>query len=131
MPFIDPFEKIPAFVITKRLGLPNKCGWAICGWSQCGDIDDCSGVYQQRRPRKGNGLAAPIVFGSQKNFFQKPAWPPQPASVARDAQQAKFKTALGMWQALTNEQKKAYNTSAIRRSKRGYDVFMSKTLKSL
>lgn len=131
MPFVGYPQQILGLKIRKRLGRPNKCGWAICGWAQCGDTNDFSGVYQQRRPRKGNGLAGLIIFGKQKNFVQKPAWPSQPASAARDAQQAKFKTALLAWQALTNEQKKFYNTYASRISRRGYDYFMSKTLKSL
>lgn len=131
MPFIGPFEKIPAFTITKRLGLPNKCGWAICGWSQCGDIDDYSGVYQQRRNRQWNGVDGFIIGKVPKNFFMKPAWPSQPPSEARDAQQAKFSTALLMWQALTNEEKQVYNAIADKYSKRGYDIFMSRTLKSL
>jgi len=103
----------------------------MCGWSQCGDIGELNGVYQQRRHRKWDGIGGFIIAQKQNNFFQKPAWPAQPPSEARDAQQAKFKTALEMWQALTIEQKKYYNTIANRRSKRGYDYFMSKTLKSL
>lgn len=131
MPFIDHFEQIPALKIQKRLGKPNQCGWAICGWSQCGDINRYSGVYQQRRHRNFNSATQQWEHGKPLNFFQKPAWPDQPASAARDAQQAKFVTALGMWQALTSEEKKYYNTIAIRRSQRGYDYFMKKTLKSL
>lgn len=131
MPFIKSFEKIPALIIRKRLGLPNMCGWSIPGWSQCGDDNNYTGVYQQRRPRHFNSVTGKWEFGRQKNFWQMPAWPIQPASVARDAQQAKFVTALEMWQALTSEQKVAYNTIASRRGRRGYDYFMSKTLKSL
>lgn len=131
MPFITPYEKIPAFKITKRLGRPNQCGWAICGWSQCGDVNDCSGVYQQRVRRLDFWTPGYTPAGKKDNFIMKPAWPSQPPSEARDAQQAKFSTALSMWQALTNEQKQAYNLIATRRSRRGYDYFMSKTLKSL
>jgi hypothetical protein len=131
MPFITSFEKIPAFKITKRLGKPNGFGWIIFGWSQFGDNNRFSGVYQGRRRRRWNGVGGFDMISSPKNFFQKPAWPTQPPSVARDAQQAKFKTALEMWQALTNEQKKEYNRLANGAQRRGYDYFMSKTLKSL
>lgn len=131
MPFVGAFENQLNITIRKRLGLPNKCGWAVPGWSQCGDDNDFTGTYQQRRPRKGNGLLGPVIFGRQKNFVQKPYWPIQPASALRDAQQEKFKTALLAWQALTIEQKNVINTNATRRSKRGYDLFMSQTLKSL
>lgn len=131
MPFINWLEKIPAFTIRKRLGKPNQFGWIVFGWSEFGDPCEYSGVYQQRRHRKWNGAGGFIISQQQLNFFQKPAWPVQPASTARDAQQAKFVTALGMWQDLTTAQKKYYNKIASRKSKRGYDYFMSITLKSL
>jgi hypothetical protein len=131
MPFITAFEKIPAFKITKQLGLPNMCGWAIPGWSECGDDNNYSGVYQARRRRIGNNENWRIGDPKPLNFFMRPYWPTQPPSALRDAQQDKFKTALLMWQALTSEQKMFYNRIATRRSKRGYDLFMSQTLKSL
>jgi len=131
MPFISSWDRLPAIIIRKRLGKPNLCGWAICGWSECGDNNPWSGVYQQRRNRQWDGVGGFVISQKQRNFIQKPAWPSQPPSEARDAQQAKFKTALEMWQALTPEEKKAYNSIAIKKSRRGYDYFMSKTLKSL
>lgn len=131
MPYVDWPQKAMGFTIRKRLGTPNMFGWIIPSWSEYGDDNEYSAVYQQRRPRQGNGLDGPIQFGSQKNFMQRPAWPIQPPSAARDAQQAKFSTAISMWQALTDEEKAVYNTIASRRSKRGFDYFMSKTLKSL
>lgn len=131
MPFIGVCEKIPAETIRKRLGKPNLFGWIIFGWSEFGDDNPVSGVYQQRRNRKWDGVGGFIIGKVQKNFFQKPAWPVQPPSAARDAQQEKFRTALSAWQALTNEQKLLYNQIARKKQKRGYDYFMSKTLKSL
>lgn len=131
MPFIGSFEKIPAHKITKRLGKPNLCGWSICGWSVCGDSNPDSGVYQQRRNRRWNGVGGFIVSEHPRNFIQRPAWPIQPPSEARDVQQAKFKVALQMWQSLTPEQKLYYNAIANKLSRRGYDYFMSITLKSL
>lgn len=130
MPFVGAWEYLPAIKITKRLGKPNQFGWIRFGWSEFGDNNPWAGCYQQRRHRKWDGAGGFIIGGSQKNFIMKPAWPVQPASVARDAQQAKFVTALQMWQALTSEQKKVYNTIATKISRRGYDYFMSKTLKS-
>ena len=131
MPFVEFPQRILGFQIKKRLGKPNMCGWSIPGWSECGDDNNFSGVYQARQNRVWNGDGTFTLFGKRKCFQMRPAWPVQPPSVARDAQQAKFKTALLAWQALTDEQKKAYNTIATRRSKRGYDLFMTKTLKSL
>jgi hypothetical protein len=131
MPFVEVGQLTPASVVRKRLGKPNFFGWIRFGWSEFGDDNYASGVYQQRRNRRWNGVDGFISAKHPRNFIMKPAWPVQPASVARDAQQAKFTTALGMWQALTTEQKKYYNTIANRLSRRGYDYFMSKTLKSL
>ena len=131
MPFVDAWGAFPCFKISKRLGLPNMCGWAIPGWSQCGDDQAWSGVYQQRRNRKWNGIGGFISEQHPRNFLMCPAWPSQPPSEARDAQQDKFKTALQMWQALTADEKLSYHRIANRKSRRGYDYFMSLTLKSL
>lgn len=131
MPFITPWDKIPAATIRKRLGKPNGFGWIIPGWSEFGDSCQYSGVYQQRHHRKWDGNGGFIITSAPINFFQKPAWPIQPPSVLRNAQQEKFKTALSMWQSLTDEQKAVYNTIGTKRSKRCYDLFMHKTLKSL
>jgi len=130
MPFVEVGELIPADTIRKRLGKPNYFGWICFGWSEFGDDSYCSGVYQQRRKRKWNGVDGFIISQRQRNFIMKPAWPVQPPSALRDAQQLKFKNALLAWQALTDEEQKSYNTIASRRSRRGYDYFMSKTLKS-
>lgn len=131
MPFVEYPQQILGFKIKKRLGLPNMFGWIIFGWSQFGDDNIFNGVYQQRRNRKWDGVGGFIIGKKPKNFMQCPAWPVQPPSEARDAQQAKFKNALLAWQALTESEKRVYNTYASKLSRRGYDYFMSKTLKSL
>jgi len=131
MPFLEYPQASIAMKIRKRLGKPNMYGWMMYGWSEYGDDNEFSGVYQSRKHRRYNGDGTFTLYGRNKNFVMKPAWPSQPPSAARDAQQAKFVQALEMWQSLTEAQKKAYNTIATKRSKRGYDLFMSQTLKSL
>lgn len=131
MPFIEVGQGVPADTIRKRLGKPNFFGWIRFGWSEFGENSEYNGLYQQRRNRRWNGVDGFISSSRQRNFMMKPYWPVQPPSEARDAQHAKFKTALLAWQALTIEQKKYYNTIASKLSRRGYDYFMSKTLKSL
>lgn len=131
MPFVEYPQQALGFTIKKRLGKPNMFGWIIPGWSEFGDDNIFAGVYQQRRNRVGNGKNKPVQFGSQKNFMQLPAWPPYVLTTRRVTQQEKLKTALLMWQNLTEEEKSVYNKTATRRSKRGFDLFMSKTLKSL
>lgn len=130
MPFVEYPQAQIGFKIKGRIGRPAGCGHAMCGWSVCGDTIDWSGLYQQRRNRSFNSLTEKWEFGKARNFVMRPYWPVQPASVAREAQQDRFKTALSAWQALTDEQKAGYNEVASRRSKRGYDYFMSKYLKS-
>lgn len=129
MPFLENKKKIIAMKITKRLGLPNMCGWSICGWSQCGDENEFCGVYQQRRRRKGNGKNEPVKFGSIENFVMLPAWPVQPPSELRDFRQGLFVSVLESWQALTQAEKIVYNKIAEKYNKRGYDYYMSKTIK--
>lgn len=130
MPFVEVGQYIPADTLRKRMGKPNMFGWIMFGWSEFGDNNYASGVYQQRRNRHWDGGTHFISDKHPRNFIMKPAWPVQPPSEARDAQQVKFKTALLAWQALTISEKKVYNTIASRISRRGYDYFMSKTLKS-
>lgn len=128
MPFVEYPQRAIGFTIKKRLGKPNMFGWIIPGWSEFGDDNIFTGVYQTRRRRKGNGISAPIIFGKPTNFMQRPAWPSQPPSEARTAQQTKFKNALISWQNLTQEQKDFWNTKADKQRKRGYDYYMRRVL---
>lgn len=131
MPFIDCFDKIPAFTIKRRLGYPRQCGWSMCGWSKCGDLNEFSGVYQTRRNRKWNGIGGFIIAKKQRNFFQKPAWPTNTITPRRTEVRTNFASAVFAWQSLTDEQKKAYNAIGMKKSKRGYEVFLSQFLKSI
>ena len=130
MPFVEYPQKILGIKIRKRLGKPCMCGHIIPGWSEMGDDNEFSAQYAQRRPRKGNGLLAPPVYGPQKNFSMRPYWPSQPPSEARNSQQEKFRQAVHSWQALTSEQKNVYNKIAIKQGRRGYNYFISITIKS-
>lgn len=131
MPFVVYPQQILGMKIKGRLGKPNNYGWSMYGWSEYGDDNIFSAAYQSRRNRKGDWDVEGITFGKIRNFLMRPTWPVDTPSEARTVQRAKFSTALLMWQALTAEQKAYYNTYATRISKRGYDYFMSKTLKSL
>lgn len=117
-------------VVRKRIGRPMLCGWAWCGWSQCGEEIELAGVYQMRISRKGIKTGEPVV-GPKRICFMAPTWPIQPASALRDAQQAKFITAFGMWQDLTDEEKAWYREIALKKRRKGFNYFMSITLKSL
>ena len=131
MPFVDWPQQAMGFTIKKRLGLPNEFGWIIPGWSEFGDDNIYSGVYQTRRCRKGTIVGVEIKQGRPKNFWQRPAWPVQPPSEARDQQQLNFFYALQSWQALTTEQKNDINEFAKRQGKRGFDLYMSRKIKSI
>lgn len=131
MPFVKWPQQALGFKIRKRLGKPNMFGWLIPGWSDYGDDNIFSGVYQQRRSRTWNGAGGFIIGKKPNNFWQCPAWPKNTITTYKINAQNNFKTALLAWQNLTDEEKDVYNKLATKRSKRGYDVFMSKTLKSL
>ena len=130
-PSVEFSRQFVNLTIRKRLGLPNKCGWAVPGWSQCGDDNDFTGVYQARKKRIGNWHNWRIGDPKPLTFVMKPTWPTPVYCAANEARRAKLKTALSMWQALTNAEKNVYNDIASRISKRGYDYFMHKTFKSL
>jgi hypothetical protein len=130
MPFVEKKQAVIGFRIQKRIGRPMLCGWAWCGWSQCGEEIEWCGVYQQRRPRIGNGIAGPIIFGKQKNFFQAPTWPVNTITEASTAWRLTFAEAVEAWQSLTLEQKQLYNIKAIKKNRHGYNYFISEYLKS-
>jgi len=123
-------EKTIGTVVRGKLGRPMDCGWAMCGWSECGESIEVSGTYQMRRVRKkvhkfGNGK-----FGKPKICKMMPTWPVNTITVPRTIVRGNFATAISMWQALTIEEKQAYNITAAKRRRRGFDYFMSLTLKS-
>lgn len=130
MPFVTGKQAVIGFKIQRRIGRPMLCGYAWCGWSQCGEEIEWCGVYQQRRPRIGNGLAGPIIFGKQKNFFQAPTWPVNTITEARTAVRATFADAVSAWQNLTEQQKTYYNEISIKKGRHGYNYFISQYLKS-
>lgn len=130
MPFVNVGHYIPADTIRKRMGLPNGFGWIMFGWSQFGDDNYWQGVYQQRRNRRYDGFGHFVPTSGPRNFIMKPTWPVQPASSLRDAQQLKFRNAVTAWQSLTLDQKKVYNTIATKKSRQGYQYFLSLQLKS-
>jgi len=131
MGFITTWEKIPCFKIRKRVGPPVQCGWAMCGWSQCGDSDENWGVYQQRYRRLDFWTAGYNPKGKKENFFMKPAWPDNPQLENQQIWRGTFADAIAAWQALTSQQKREYNIIAIRRSRTGYNYFISQYLKSV
>lgn len=124
-------QKALGFTIKNKLGLPTFFGWLGFGWSLFGDDNEFSGYYQGRYKRLNFFDGVNNKRGRKDNFVMRPYWPTQPPSAARDAQQNKFKTALLMWQSLTNEQKLWYGKNKPSKYRRGYDYFMSKTIKSL
>lgn len=131
MPFIDAWEKVPCISIKNRLGLPNGFGWIRPGWSEFGDNNDYAGVYQGRRRRRGTLVGEQVFLQQKENFFMKPCWPVDPATSAQITQRDKMATAVSMWQALTISEKKSYNQIAVRKSRKGYNFYLSLTLKSL
>lgn len=131
MPFKEKFENVPCMKITKRLGRPQLFGWVMFGWSLFGDSNEACGVYQQRRRRAGNYENWHIADPKPLDFFQKPAWPINPQYENQQIWRGSFADAVAAWQALTAEQKMAYNRAATKMSRCGYHLFISKYLKSL
>ena len=131
MPFVGVCTHVPADTMRKRLGKPNMFGWIMFGWSEFGDNNPYSGVYQQRHNRKWNGAGGFVMTSGPKNFIMKPAWPADRETFDRKLQREKLIYAMIVWQSLTAEEKMEYNKIASRIPKRGFDYFMSKTLKSL
>ena len=130
MPWVEKKQAVIGFKVWKRIGRPMLCGYAWCGWSQCGEEIEWCGVYQQRRHRKGYWYTGEIQMGGPRNFFMAPTWPTNEYHENRQLWRGTFADAVQAWQSLTDEEREAYNIKAIKKSRHGYNYFLSQYLKS-
>jgi len=123
-------SQIVGLVMTKRLNYSQGFGFGCFGGAKYGDSRRVGGIYQRRR--KGYNqwtgrppAGAPIYFVKMRSYQ-----PTNPNTLAQQAQRTKFADAHNAWHALTDEEKRAYNERASKRSRKGYSLFMSEYLRS-
>ena len=105
--------------VRKRLGRSSEYGQKIYGKYQYGQYNPMYGIYQVRTQ---GGKQQTI-----KSVFYIPANPQTPT---QQTNRAKLTTAVSAWQALTPEQKEAYNEKAKYKNLSGYNLYLQEHLLS-
>jgi len=123
-------QRTIGMVVRKKIGRPMFCGLAWCGWSQCGEENELAGIYQMRRIRAGIWKWYNDKFGRNQICFMRHYHKIYENTPAQQICAGKFQDAVLAWQGLTDEQKMAYNVIANKRSRKGYNFFISQYLKS-
>jgi len=116
---VSQIEALRSIHPRRKFGSPNGYGWIIYGFSYYGEENDFAGIYRRRRHKKGISIV-------KMNFYR----PPVSRTEGQAAQRDKFLAAVAAWQALTDEQREEKRRLATRRSKRGYNVFLTNYLKT-
>lgn len=112
--------KLPTRIAVRgKLGKMAIYGGINYGWIDYGSQDDEVGIYQMRRVKEG---LRPV-----KMIFYHPTYRTNAALLAN---RTKFADAVAAWQALTAEQKKAYNGRVRRLRMSGYNLFLKEYLLS-
>jgi hypothetical protein len=130
MTIIGPFGGAMAITQRKKLGSPGYFGKLTFGFGLYGLSFDRAGIYQQRTVKKGEALPGRVWHYHKQPIRMKFYKPTYRRTEAQAARRDLFQTAISAWQALTAEQKKAYNVIAHRKSRTGYNLFISEAMLS-
>lgn len=119
MPVLYPLKNLYSIEARQKIGKPNQYGESIYAWSLYGDENIFAGIYWILRV-DGFLLKKRVPFYDYKITH----------TTAQTTQRTKLKNAVIAWQALTIEQKKAYNKRAVGRHYFGYHLFISEYMKT-
>ena len=130
MAIVEGIKKMLSVEVSKKFALNCGYGWGQYGLGRygtepvkmtIGDESDVelSGIYQRRC-----GLDWKTT--TRENFYI----PKNPRSDEQNVQRQKMTDGVAAWQALTAEQKEAYNKSAMRKRMSGYNLFLKEYLLS-
>ncbi|MFA5359232.1 MAG: hypothetical protein WC310_05475 [Patescibacteria group bacterium] len=119
MTLCTPLEALRSVRAWKKFDSPNGYGLAVYGFSYFGHNNPFSGIYQRRRRRGGVSI-------TRMKFYRPPVSRTEGQAALRD----KFQSAVNAWQALSDAEREELRHLACRRSKRGYNVFITQYLKT-
>lgn len=141
MPKVEGFDKLMSFTPHRRVGMFCQYGSSQSGFSSYGDDD----LFLDRTPfgvaTFGDSEFADILIfsgiyrsgiykhklRSYRNRFYIPSYTNTPAQATN---RGKLRDAVVAWQALTSDQKNAYNQSAKRTHWSGYGFFLHESMSS-
>lgn len=119
MVIITPTTGLLSYNEKGRFSIPNGLGVIFLGWNSLGYEEDRAGTYQRHRTSKGKATI---------KLWQN--WPSNPKYPNQVARQNVFANAVLAWQALTPEERYAYNHTKNLRGKTGYNLFLGNYLKT-
>ena len=123
-------KEMLALGITGKIGPSTQCGFSTLGSARCGDDRPISGLYSRRRLGY-NQFSGPPSAGRGVVYVQKRTYAGiNPQTEQQQAWRAVFAAGFTAWKSLTPTEKAAYNVRATRRSRRGFNFFMSEYLKT-
>lgn len=115
----------PAIEIRGKIGRGSGYGFARRGNGLFGESAAPGGIYQRRVT--GYNQTGRIPGRKRVQYFvrMKSYRPTNPRTVEQQAHRASFADAVAAWQAMTPEQRKPYIDRAVRKGRRGRNMFIS------
>jgi len=116
---VSPIQALRSIRAWRSFGTSNGYGRISFGFTYFGEDNEFAGIYRRRPHRRGVSLV--------KMDFYAPVYR---RTDAQAVQRDKFADAHAAWTALSESEKEVLRRLAARRSKRGYNVFLTKYLKT-
>jgi len=116
---ISPAQKFSSLGVSGKYSYPNGFGRLFFNWSRYGFEDPDAGVYRRHPTKSGQ------IVVQNKHY-----WPVDTITPARLAVRDKFIAGMIAWQALSESQKKYWNTLHSPKNMSGCNRFMRLWLKA-
>lgn len=115
----------PAIEIRGKLGRGTGYGFARRGNGLYGESENPGGIYQRRVT--GYNQHGRIPGRPRVQYFvrMKSYRPTNPRTELQQAGRTKFQTAVEIWQGMTEEERAPYKRRAVKKSRRGRNLFIS------
>lgn len=115
----------PAIEIRGKLGRGSGYGFARRGSGLFGESASPGGIYQRRVT--GYNQHGRIPGRKRVQYFvrMKSYRPTNPRTELQQAGRTKFQTAVELWQGMTEEERAPWKARAVRKSRRGRNLFIS------
>jgi len=135
MPEVYGIEKLLSVVPKKRFGRPCQYGTSQYGFSHYGDSDivfigsgygdRVYGVFDYADFLLLSGIYRTDNVTGKTRYYREPYYfPKNPRSDPQQAQRGLVISGAAAWQALTSEQKQAFNARAQGKHLTGYNLFL-------
>lgn len=117
-------KAIPALTISGNIGRGSGYGFARRGNGLYGEGESPGGIYQKRWT--GYNQHGRIPGCKRKSYYVRMRMyrPTNPRTVKQQAGRTKFQEAVAAWQAMSTEEREPWRQRAVRKSRRGRNLFI-------